>query len=171
MSSRQIPPILNFKLWLCTFRFTLLTLVRHSYGALNSQTLYPLSSILCPIIPSTVTTTMAFRIYSTHHIARVSLPKTPQPVKPKKLRIQCKSVSKKQSCVFCPRVSSRDQMRKGLARPNAQVFPARSFAQGPAKNSNIFKYFQTFHTIFRIFSNVSYHFSNIFKRFRTFWLV
>ncbi len=47
--------------------------------------------------------------------------------------------------------SKTDQMRKGSA-----------------KNSNIFKYFQTFHTIFRIFSNVSRYFSNVFKRFRTF---
>ncbi len=34
--------------------------------------------------------------------------------------------------------------------------------------SNIFKYFQSFHIIFRIFSIVSHHFSNIFKRFQTF---
>ncbi len=46
----------------------------------------------------------------------------------------------------------------------------RKFAQAPAKNSNIFEYFQTFHTIFRIFSNVSHHFSKVFKRFRTFLL-
>ena len=38
----------------------------------------------------------------------------------------------------------------------------------PPKMPRIFEYFQTFHIIFRIFSNVSHHFSNIFKRFRTF---
>ncbi len=35
---------------------------------------------------------------------------------------------------------------------------------------NIFKYFQSFHIIFRIFSIVSHHFSNVFKRFYSAWL-
>jgi len=44
----------------------------------------------------------------------------------------------------------------------------QSNAQAPAKNSKIFKYFQTFHIIFRIFSNIFEYFqtfSNVFERF------
>jgi len=47
-----------------------------------------------------------------------------------------------------------------VANPDSSGF--NQMRKGPAKNSNIFKYF-------RIFSNVSHHFSNIFKRFAPFF--
>ena len=54
------------------------------------------------------------------------------------------------------------------SRATSDVLAARSNAQGSAKNSNIFKYFQTFHTIFRTFRTTFRIFSNVFKRFRSF---
>ena len=58
------------------------------------------------------------------------------------------------------------------SRTTSDEFAARSFAQAPAKNSNIFKYFQTFRIIFRIFSNIFKRFqsfSNVFKRNLRIW--
>jgi len=54
------------------------------------------------------------------------------------------------------------------SRATSDELVARSFAQGSAKNSNIFEYFQTFHTIFRTFRTTFRIFSNVFKRFRSF---
>ena len=49
--------------------------------------------------------------------------------------------------------------------PKLQIVHFEQFAQGSTNFSNIFKYFQTFHTTFRIFSNVSHKFSIVFERF------
>jgi hypothetical protein len=49
----------------------------------------------------------------------------------------------------------------------ALLAPACKFAQGSAKNSKIFKNFQTFRAIFRTFCTTFRIFSNVFEYFRT----
>ncbi len=72
--------------------------------------------------------------------------------------------------VFCPlpstlrpRVTSDERQTRRATicaswsdsgSPDLSGGPARPFAQGSAKNSNIFKYFQTFRTTFQSFSNI-----------------